>query len=225
MTDKELQRLGRKELLEILLAQSRQIDALKAELEQTRQQLEDRKLLLDEANVISGMAQKLDQGTDSVTAASEHLRQQAEGIARATEALNQLLTSAMATLEQQPAAQQPADSRWESDWWESERRERERQEAERRERERQEAERRERERRDFDRSYDRSYDRDYDREYDRDYDRSYDRDYDRDHREYDRGYREYDREWSRGAYPTQRRDTGRAPVKRMHRKGGEVSGK
>ena len=49
MTDKELRRLSRGELLEILFVQQKEIEELQTELEQVRQQLADRQLRLSEA--------------------------------------------------------------------------------------------------------------------------------------------------------------------------------
>lgn len=44
MTEKELLKLKRSEMLEIMLAQSREIDELRKELEETRAKLEDRRI-------------------------------------------------------------------------------------------------------------------------------------------------------------------------------------
>ena len=44
MKDKELKRLKRAELLEIMVAQSKEIDRLKDELEKTRKALQDREI-------------------------------------------------------------------------------------------------------------------------------------------------------------------------------------
>ena len=49
MTDKELRRLSRSELLEILFVQQKEIEQLQTELEQARRQLDDRQLRLSEA--------------------------------------------------------------------------------------------------------------------------------------------------------------------------------
>ena len=46
MTEKELLKLKRSEMLEIMLAQSREIDDLRKELEETKAALEDRKIVL-----------------------------------------------------------------------------------------------------------------------------------------------------------------------------------
>ncbi len=59
MTDKELKRLRRPELLEILLAQSREIDALKEKNGQLARQLESRRIELAEAGSIAEAALRL----------------------------------------------------------------------------------------------------------------------------------------------------------------------
>ena len=59
MTDKELQRLRRSELLEILLSQQKQIESLKKELAEAKEQLEDRKLVMARSGSIAEAALKL----------------------------------------------------------------------------------------------------------------------------------------------------------------------
>lgn len=53
MTDKELHKLKRSELLEMLLEQSRVIDRLKEQLEAAEKKLQAREILLDEAGSIA----------------------------------------------------------------------------------------------------------------------------------------------------------------------------
>ena len=59
MTDKELQRLRRSELLEILLAQQKQIDSLKKELAEAKEQLAERKIIMARSGSIAEAALKL----------------------------------------------------------------------------------------------------------------------------------------------------------------------
>ena len=59
MTDKELQHLRRSELLEILLAQQKQIDSLKKELAEAKEQLAERKIVLEKSGSIAEAALKL----------------------------------------------------------------------------------------------------------------------------------------------------------------------
>ena len=53
MTDKELRKLSRADLLSLMLAQSKEIDRLKAELADARKQLEDRHLLLEKSGSLA----------------------------------------------------------------------------------------------------------------------------------------------------------------------------
>lgn len=53
MTDKDLRKLSRADLLSLMLAQSKEIDRLKAELADTRKQLEDRRILLEKSGSLA----------------------------------------------------------------------------------------------------------------------------------------------------------------------------
>ena len=53
MTEKELKKLSRQELLEILLVQSKKIDRLRAQLDEARQQLSEKELTIAEAGSIA----------------------------------------------------------------------------------------------------------------------------------------------------------------------------
>ena len=66
MTDKDLRKLSRAELLEMLLAQSKEIENLQAQIKESQEQLaemkrqsEDRKIALDEAGSIAQAALQL----------------------------------------------------------------------------------------------------------------------------------------------------------------------
>jgi len=59
MTDKELKRLSRANLLEMLLAQVEENKKLKARLEEMQAQLDDRRIKLDEAGSIAEAALQL----------------------------------------------------------------------------------------------------------------------------------------------------------------------
>ncbi len=59
MTDKELRKLRRNELLEIMLAQSREIDALRLRVAELEAEVEDRKIQISEAGSIAQAAMKL----------------------------------------------------------------------------------------------------------------------------------------------------------------------
>lgn len=53
MTDKELRELSRKELLELLIEQSKEIEKLRAELEESRKQLEEKEIKIAKAGSIA----------------------------------------------------------------------------------------------------------------------------------------------------------------------------
>lgn len=59
MTDKELQKLSRSELLELLLVQSREMDRLNNEMETLQVQLQEREIALGEAGNIAEAALRL----------------------------------------------------------------------------------------------------------------------------------------------------------------------
>lgn len=56
MTDKDLKKLNRSELLEIMLEQSREIDRLQEELEETRNALQERNLKIESCGSIAEAA-------------------------------------------------------------------------------------------------------------------------------------------------------------------------
>lgn len=59
MTDKEVRRLSRAELLEIMVDQGKEIDKLRAQLEEARQQLADRQIIIQEAGSLAEAALRL----------------------------------------------------------------------------------------------------------------------------------------------------------------------
>lgn len=59
MTDKELRKLNRAELLELLLAQSKESEQLRRELEEVKRQLESRQLQVQEAGSIAEASMQL----------------------------------------------------------------------------------------------------------------------------------------------------------------------
>ena len=56
MTDKELKRLKRAELLQLLLTQSREIDRLRSELDEANKKLNEREILLEHSGSIAEAA-------------------------------------------------------------------------------------------------------------------------------------------------------------------------
>lgn len=59
MTDKELRKLKRTELLEMLIEQSKEVKRLKEELAQTQAQLKDRRIRIQNAGSIAEAAMQL----------------------------------------------------------------------------------------------------------------------------------------------------------------------
>ena len=59
MTDKQLKKLNRAELLELLLEQSKEIDRLESELEETRNALAERNLKIEQCGSIADAAVEL----------------------------------------------------------------------------------------------------------------------------------------------------------------------
>jgi hypothetical protein len=59
MKEQSVRRLSRKELLEILVTQSKQIEELEAKLQDAQRQLERRELILQEAGTMAEAAMKL----------------------------------------------------------------------------------------------------------------------------------------------------------------------
>jgi chemotaxis regulatin CheY-phosphate phosphatase CheZ len=59
MTDKNLQKLSRRELLEMMIAQGKEIDNLKAELKEAREKLSERELIIKESGSLAEAALRL----------------------------------------------------------------------------------------------------------------------------------------------------------------------
>lgn len=79
MTEKELRRLSRAELLEMLLAQTEENERLKTELAQAQKALVDRRILIDECGTMAEAALKLNGVFDAVDKA---VRQYLENVQR-----------------------------------------------------------------------------------------------------------------------------------------------
>lgn len=71
MTDKELRKLTRTELLELLLVQSKEIERLNAELEQLQAQMQQREINLVHAGSIAEAALQLNGVFEAVQAAAD----------------------------------------------------------------------------------------------------------------------------------------------------------
>lgn len=71
MTDKELRRLKRVDLLELLIAQGRENDRLNAELTEARAQLEERDLILQNAGSIAAASLQINRVFQAAQAAAD----------------------------------------------------------------------------------------------------------------------------------------------------------
>lgn len=82
MTEKELRHLSRMDLLEMLLEQSKEVERLRAELETVKKQLEDRRIMEQEAGSIAEAALRLNKVFEAAQQAAdqylENIRTQAE---------------------------------------------------------------------------------------------------------------------------------------------------
>ena len=72
MTDKELRRLSRSELLEMLIAQTEENSQLKIRLEQAEAQLRDRRIEIDKAGSLAEAALSLNGVFQAAEAAAQH---------------------------------------------------------------------------------------------------------------------------------------------------------
>ncbi|MFA1014235.1 hypothetical protein [Dubosiella newyorkensis] len=88
MTEKELKKLSRLELLELLVERTREVESLKAQLEEANRKLEDRTIVMNESGNIAEAALRLnhifeecqraaDEYLESVKKSAEH--EQKEG--------------------------------------------------------------------------------------------------------------------------------------------------
>lgn len=71
MTDRELSKLKRSELLELMLAQSQEIDDLRAEIETLRAELARREIILQNAGSIAEAALALNRVFEQAQAAAD----------------------------------------------------------------------------------------------------------------------------------------------------------
>ena len=120
MTDRELQKLKRVELLQLLVEQSRELDALRRELEETKKQLADRELHMQEAGSIAEASMQLngvfeaaqraaDQYLESIRYQSEHVEEKCAALEAARLRCEQMVKEAEATVQQ---AQKASDECW-----------------------------------------------------------------------------------------------------------------
>lgn len=71
MTEKELRHLSRMDLLEMLLEQSREVERLQKELETVKKQLEDRRIMEQEAGSIAEASLRLNKVFEAAQQAAD----------------------------------------------------------------------------------------------------------------------------------------------------------
>lgn len=71
MTDREMKKLKRHELLQMLLEQSKTVEALRAELEEKNKLLEEKSIKIEEAGSIAEAALKLNNIFEAAQAAAD----------------------------------------------------------------------------------------------------------------------------------------------------------
>ena len=71
MTEKELRRLSRMDLLEMLLEQSKEVERLQKELETVKKQLEDRRIMEQDAGSIAEAALRLNKVFEAAQQAAD----------------------------------------------------------------------------------------------------------------------------------------------------------
>ena len=78
MTEKELRRLSRMDLLEMLLEQSREVERLQKELETVKNQLSDRRIMEQEAGSIAEASLKLNKVFEAAQQAADQYQKEIE---------------------------------------------------------------------------------------------------------------------------------------------------
>ena len=97
MTDKELRRLRRDDLLQILINQQRQIDDLTALVEDYEKQLNERRIAIEEAGNLAEAALKLNGVFEAAQQAADQYLEEAR--ARAREQAEEIVKNARAEAE------------------------------------------------------------------------------------------------------------------------------
>ena len=85
MTDRELKKLRRADLLEILVEQSREIEQLKAELEETRKELDNRMIIIEKAGSLAEAALQLNHIFEAADAAARQYLENVKSMSEAAE--------------------------------------------------------------------------------------------------------------------------------------------
>lgn len=79
MTDKELRKLSRRELLEMLILQTRKVESLEKQLEEANRKLQDRQLLIEDAGSLSEAVMRLNGVFEAAEAAAQQYLENIRG--------------------------------------------------------------------------------------------------------------------------------------------------
>lgn len=86
MTDKELRRLRRSELLELLVDQAQEMEKLRAQLEEAQKALESRELMISQAGTLAEAALRLNQVFEAADQAARDYLDNVKALTRRQEA-------------------------------------------------------------------------------------------------------------------------------------------
>lgn len=120
MTDKELKKLSRAELLEMLLEQSRTVELLQAQLDAARRKLESRDILIQQSGSIAEAALKLNDVFSAAQMAADQylenvaqLQSRCDGMEQAAQAeAEQILADAQKQSEDMIRSAQEESQKW-----------------------------------------------------------------------------------------------------------------
>ena len=104
MTDKELRRLSRSELLEMLIAQTEENSQLKIRLEQAEAQLRDRRIEIDKAGSLAEAALSLNGVFQAAEAAAQQYLENIQRISSQQDAICRSLKEKAAQIRQEAQA-------------------------------------------------------------------------------------------------------------------------
>lgn len=85
MTDKEIRKLSRAELLEMMIEQSKELEQTRSQLAEANKKLEDRRICLDQAGTIAEAAFQLNGVFDAAQAAAQQYLENIRGLSERQE--------------------------------------------------------------------------------------------------------------------------------------------
>ena len=112
MTDKELRRLSRSELLEMLIAQTEENSQLKIRLKQAEAQLRDRRIEIDKAGSLAEAALSLNGVFQAAEAAAQQYLENIQRISSQQDAISRVIKEQSAKEAAQIRQEAEADAYW-----------------------------------------------------------------------------------------------------------------